>query len=154
MTENWRLFRIEHCTKETRIKCIYQTVGVYSSAFWLSNENLRVQLAVVTVIHNSARTWQKCIVVERRELLRDSRRHEKGATRIIGEYLPIERRMGKKERCREWDKRKRESFTRERERWARRERDWDGLRVLAKSSAIISAWYPLCTSARNEYART
>lgn len=29
-----------------------------------------------------------------------------------------------------------------------------GLRVLAKSSAIISAGCPLYTSARNEYART
>lgn len=55
-----------------------------------------MQLGVTVVIQNSARTWQKCIVAERRELLRDSRRHEKGVTRIIGEYLPIEHRTEKK----------------------------------------------------------
>lgn len=75
---------------------------------------------------------------ERRELLRDSRRHEKGVTRIIREYLPIEHRTEKKKRCRGWDKR----VLQESEKGGRRERDWVGLRVLAKSSAIISAWYP------------
>lgn len=75
---------------------------------------------------------------ERRELLRDSRRHEKGVTRIIGEYLPIEHRTEKKKRCRGWDKR----VLQESEKGGQRERDWVGLRVLAKSSAIISAWYP------------
>jgi hypothetical protein len=39
--------------------------------------------AVIATIYNSANTRQKCRVAERRELLRDNRRREKGATRNI-----------------------------------------------------------------------
>lgn len=80
-----------------------------------------MELGVVAVIHNSARTRQKCIVVERRELLRDSGRHEKGATRIIRGISTHRAPDGKRKKDVESGIRE-SSFTRERERRASRER--------------------------------
>lgn len=42
------------------------------------------------IVYNSAKSRQKCSVAERRELLQDNRRREKGATQNIGEHLPME----------------------------------------------------------------
>lgn len=91
----------------------------------------------MAVIYNSAKTRQKCRAAERKELLRDNRRREKEATRDTGVYLATGG-GGTPDRKREKDI---EEGVREYNKRATKVGDAReiGLRVLAKSSAIISA---------------